>query len=147
MIGIRTIQVLLGAGLAAGLSGCDFVEAFKEPERWRLGVEVEGAPGAYCSAKAGRQSGEGQAPGNIAVPRWVPDPVPQKTKFDAPKFMPLVVSCVREGFQSAELTLRETHEGWTITGIKYWPGHVPGTSIAVYQRSPTAVTVPMSRLR
>ena len=147
MSGIRTQHVFVGAALAAALSGCFFVEAFKDPELWKLGVDVEGAPGAYCTAKAGTKGGEGQVPGNIAVPRWVPDPIPPKTKFDPPKFLPLVVTCFREGYQSAELTLRETREGWSITGIKYWPGHVPNTSIAVYQRSSTAITVPMNRVR
>lgn len=129
------------------LTGCGLTDAFKTPEPWKIGVEVEGAPDAACTAKAGAKIGQGQAPGNIEVPRYVPDPIPPKTKFDPPKFLPLMVSCAREGHVSAELTLRETREGWVITGIKYWPGHVPTSSIARYQRSPTAFTVPMTKAR
>lgn len=147
MNGIRPRDLLVMLTAALALSGCGFTEAFKTPEPWKLGVMLDGAPDAQCVAKVGKFTGEGRAPGNIDVQRWVPDPIPPKTKFDPPKYLPLVVTCTREGYHAAELTLRETLQGWTITGIKYWPGHAPTAGVGRYQRSPTAITVPMAPIR
>jgi len=144
-IRLRALMLVLVGSLALG--GCGLGEAFRTPEPWKLGVAVDGAPDALCQTKVGKFVFEGRAPGNIDAQRWVPGAVPPKTKFEAPKYEPLTVTCAREGYYSAELTLRETLEGWTITGIKYWPGHVPTTSIGRFQRTPLAITVPMTPIR
>ncbi|MBM3556041.1 MAG: hypothetical protein FJX47_10865 [Alphaproteobacteria bacterium] len=139
------IGVLTSALVVVALTGCDTRHSLDPAPGWSLGVSVEGAPDAECAARVKDRRYVAQAPGSVGLPRKV-ESRPKRSALDTPAFERVLLSCAKEGYVSAELTLGEAPDGWIILGIKYWPGHVVDTAITRFQRTPTSVVVPMKKV-